>query len=282
MYIKPIKAGLLGLPLSSSLSPAIFRIFSSLSGCEIKYELRECGAAELASVIHTVKSEVWSGFNVTIPHKRAVFKMLDLPDPASRGIKAVNAVRFGRKGLEGLNTDAAGIVSALQENGISPAGKNAVIFGAGGSAAAAGWALGRARAASVTFCARNGGAALETAGNLAEVFPGTVFSAAPFAVPGSPAGIFVNATPLGMYAPGKPPANPKPGDVCLDLAYAPEGTEFIKTSALAGAITIDGLEVLVRQAALSLKFWAGLPGGDIVEFNREALRLLREKLQRGD
>lgn len=276
---KIIKAGLLGLPLSKSLSPDIFRIFARLTGTKIEYELRECGAAELAAVIQTIKAEGWAGFNVTIPHKQAVFRMLDLPDPASRGISAVNAVRFGRKGLEGLNTDAAGILGALEENGTRPAGKTAVIFGSGGSAAAAGWALGRAGAASVTFCARNPGAALAAAGNLAEIFPGTVFSAAPFAVPVSPAKILVNATPLGMYEPGMPPANPKPGDVCLDLAYAPEVTEFIKASALAGAITIDGLEVLVRQASLSLKFWSGLPGGDIVEFNDEALRLLRKELQ---
>lgn len=281
MNSKIIKAGLLGFPLSSSLSPEIFRIFAGLSGAEIHYEPRECGAAELVSVIQAVNAEGWSGFNVTLPHKRAVFKMLDLKDPASRDIKAVNAVRFGRAGLEGLNTDAAGVLSSLEENGVSPAGKHAIVFGSGGAAGAAGWALGRARAASVTFRARNAGAALEAAENLAEVFPKTVFSAAAFAGPGNPAEIFVNATPLGMYEPGSPPASPKPGDVCLDLAYAPGGTEFIKAAAAAGALTIDGLEVLVRQAALSLKFWAGLPGGDIVEFNREALKLLREKLKRG-
>jgi shikimate dehydrogenase len=279
---KQIKAGLLGFPLSKSLSPEIFSIFSGLAGTEIHYELRECGAAELASVIQAVKGEGWAGFNVTIPHKQAVFRMLDLPDPASRDIKAVNSVRFGRGGLEGVNTDAAAIRCSLEENGINPSGKNAVVFGSGGSARAAGWALGRSRAASVTFCARNAAAALETAGNLANVFPGTVFSTAPFAAPEGRAEIFVNATPLGMYQPGMPPAKPKPGDVCLDLAYAPGGTGFVKAAAAAGAAGIDGLEVLVRQASLSLKLWSGLPGGDIVEFNKEALRLLREKLQRGN
>ena len=279
---KTIKAGLLGLPLSKSLSPDIFHIFSRISGTKIQYELRECGAGELAAVIQAVKAEGWGGFNVTIPHKRAVFKMLNLMDPASRDIKAVNAVRFGKMGLEGLNTDAAAVLRSLEENGISTAGKNSVIFGSGGSAGAAGWALGRAGAASVTFCARNGGTAMKTAGNLAEVFPKTLFSTAAFSEPAGPAEIFVNATPLGMYAPGMPPVNPKPGDACLDLAYAPGGTEFIKTAAAAGAAAIDGLEVLVRQAALSLKFWTGLPGGDIVEFTRGAIRLLREKIKQGE
>ncbi len=282
MQKKQIKAGLLGFPLSRSLSPEIFRIFARLTGEEIFYEPRECGAAELASVIQAAKAGGWSGFNVTIPHKQAVFKMLNLPDPASRDIRAVNAVRFGKKGLEGLNTDAAAIVCALEESGAKPAGKTAVIFGSGGAAGEAGWALGRSRAASVTFCARNSAAALELSANLAEVFPQTVFSAAPFSLPAGPAGIFINATPLGMYAPGTPPAKPKPGDVFLDLAYTPGGTDFLRAAAAAGASTIDGLEILVRQAALSLKFWTGLPGGDIVEFSREALKLLRDRLVQGD
>ena len=282
MQKKPIKAGLLGLPLSGSLSPVIFGIFSGLTGEEIVYEKRECGEAELASVIEALGAEGWAGFNVTIPYKRAVFNLLNLRDPASRDIGAVNAVRFGRKGLEGLNTDAAAVRLAFEENGVNPAGKNAAVFGSGGSAGAAGWALGRSCAASVTFRARNSAAALELAGKLSGVFPKTVFSAAPFSGQAGPAEIFVNATPLGMYTPGAPPAEPKPGDACLDLAYAPGGTEFIRNAAAAGARTIDGLEVLVRQAALSLKFWTGLPGGDIVEFNREALRLLRERLKRGN
>ena len=109
MQKKPIKAGLLGLPLSGSLSPVIFGIFSGLTGEEIVYEKRECGEAELASVIEALGAEGWAGFNVTIPYKRAVFNLLNLRDPASRDIGAVNAVRFGRKGLEGLNTDAAAV-----------------------------------------------------------------------------------------------------------------------------------------------------------------------------
>lgn len=280
MQKKIIRAGLLGLPLSGSLSPEIFTIFSGLTGEEILYEKRECGEAELASVIEALGAEGWAGFNVTIPYKRAVFNLLNLRDPASRDIRAVNAVRFGKKGLEGLNTDAAAIRLTFEENGVNPAGKRAAVFGSGGSAGAAGWALGRSGAASVTFRARNGAAALELCENLSGVFPKTIFSSAPFSDRG-PAELFVNATPLGMYAPGLPPAEPKPGDACLDLAYAPGGTDFIKNAAAAGAAAIDGLEVLVRQAALSLKFWTGLPGGDIVEFNRKAIRLLREKLKQG-
>lgn len=282
MANKTYKAGLVGLPLSKSLSPEIFRVFSALTGAAITYELRECGAGELAAVIDSLKREGWDGFNITIPHKRAVFELAALTDPASRVIKAVNTARFGPRGLEGLNTDADAVRWSLEENGAAPDGKAAVVFGSGGAAAAAGWALGRSGAASVTFNARNSGAASALAAGLGTAFPKTVFSAAPFAAPSASAGILVNATPLGMYQPGRPPCAPAAGTVCLDLAYAPGGTEFLAAARAAGAAAIDGLEPLVRQAALSLKFWTGLPGGDIVEFNREALGLLRKGLSKGD
>jgi shikimate dehydrogenase len=275
--IKTFKAGLLGLPLSKSLSPEIFRIFSALTGASITYELRECGAAELPAVIASLRTEGWDGFNVTIPHKQEVFRLVDLSDPSSRVIRAVNTLRFGPRGLEGLNTDADAVREILDENGAAPSGKAAVVFGSGGAAAAAGWALGRAGAASVTFNARNAAAAGGLAARLGAAFPKTVFSAAEFSAPSASAGILVNATPLGMYQPGRPPCSPAAGTVCLDLAYAPGGTAFVTAARAAGAKAIDGLEVLVRQAALSLKFWTGLPGGDIVKFNHEAIGLLRKK-----
>ena len=254
----------------------------SLTGAPIAYKLRVCAAVDLAGVIDSLKAEGWVGFNVTLPHKQAVFGLLDLLDPASRGIRAVNAVRFGPRGLEGLNTDATAVSETLEENGAGPAGKAAVIFGSGGAAAAAGWALGSSGAASVTFNARNKQAAASLADRFALAFPKTVFSAAEFAAPSSSAAILINATPLGMYQPGRPPCAPGPGTVCLDLAYARGGTEFIAAARAAGALGIDGLEVLVRQASLSLKFWTGLPGGDIVKFNREATGLLRKGPLKGD
>jgi len=273
---KQIKAGLLGMPLSKSLSPEIFKIFSALTGAPIDYELRECGAAELPAVVEMLRAEGWAGFNITSPHKRAVFQLLNLADPAARAVKAANAARFGRGGLEGANTDAAAIRAALEENSAEVAGKMAVIFGAGGSAGAAGWALGRCGAAGVVFHARNKAAAVKLAEELAPVFGGTRFSAAGFEEPERTADILVNATPLGMYAPGRPPCQLCGGAVCLDLAYTEGGTGFMAAARAAGAKAIDGLEVLVRQASLSLRFWAGLPAGDIVEFNVEALKRLRE------
>lgn len=275
MSKKQIKAGLLGHPVSKSLSADVFAAFAALTGAEISYSPLDCTPQDLQNLIPALRAGGWAGFNVTIPHKKAVCAMLTLADPAAKACGSVNTVRFGRAGLEGLNTDARALIAALEEAGFSAAGKDAAVFGSGGAAASSGWALGRSAAAAVTFYARDPAAGAALAARLAEAFPKTVFSAAPFGAPAGAHGIVVNATPLGMYQPGRPPCEPRPGTLCADLAYAPGGTEFSRASAAAGAPTIDGLSLLVWQAALSLKYWSGLPAGDIVEFKKEALALLR-------
>lgn len=278
---KIIRAGLFGRPLSGSLSPEVFGIFSRLLGVPISYELRETEASGLTAEIAGARSVGWSGFNVTIPHKRAVLAMLNLSDPAAAAAGAVNAVRFGKMGLEGMNTDARALLQAFEGHGVHAQGKNAVVFGAGGAAGAAGWALGRSRAATVAILARNGAQASGLAARLADCFPETIFAAGPFAAPAKAPDIAVNATPIGMYGSDALPFTPGPACACVDFAYAAGGTDFLRGAAAAGAVRIDGLELLVAQAALALKFWTGLPGGDIVKFSSEALGLLRARTGRG-
>lgn len=281
MLKKPIKAGLLGHPVSKSLSREIFAVFSGLLGEAIDYSPIDCAPADLPLLIPTLRPQGWAGFNVTLPHKQKVCAMLNLADPAAKACGSVNAVRFGRAGLEGTNTDAHALVDALAESGFGAAGRKAAVFGAGGAAASSGWALGRSRAGAVTFHARSAGAAAALAARLSEAFPNTAYAAAPFEEPGRGTEIFVNATPLGMYQPGRPPCEPQPGQLCVDLAYAPGGTEFSNEARRAGAAVIDGLTLLVGQAALSLRFWTGLPSGDIVKFKGEAFSLLEKRLKGG-
>lgn len=276
MKSKIIKAGLFGSPLTKSLSPALFGVFARLAGTEISYELREVPRSQLRGAIDAARLNGWAGFNVTIPYKQEVCALLSQADPAAKAAGAVNSVRFGRTGLEGSNTDAHALREIFAERGLDPAGRAAAVYGAGGAAGAAGWALGRSRAASVVFHARNAAGAAALAARLGDCFPGTAFSSAPFDGPAE-ADIFVNATPLGMYAPGRPPCSPGAGSFCFDMAYAPGGTEFVKAAAAAGAGVVDGLEILVWQGVLSLKFWSGLPAGDIVKFKQEALALLRSE-----
>lgn len=280
MQEKIIQAGLLGRPLSNSLSPEVFNIFARLLGTGIVYTLSETEASGLASAIGAARAEGWSGFNVTIPHKQAVLAMLNLSDPAAAAAGAVNAVRFGRTGLEGLNTDARALLQVFDEHAIKVQRKQAAVFGAGGAAGAAAWALGRSRAASVRILARDENRADALVSRLTDCFPETVFSSGPFSAPDAVLDIAINATPIGMYAPGPLPFKPRPSCVCVDFAYGRAPTDFIRAAAEVGACRIDGLELLVAQAALALKFWTGLPAGDIVKFTREALGLLRDKMEK--
>ncbi|OGR65929.1 MAG: hypothetical protein A2X31_01130 [Elusimicrobia bacterium GWB2_63_22] len=273
---KVIKAGLFGSPLDKSLSPELFGIFGRLAGTAISYELRDVPRSHLRGAIDGARLNGWAGFNVTLPYKQEVCALLSQADPAAKAAGAVNAVRFGRTGLEGNNTDAHALREIFCERGMDPAGRAAAVYGAGGAAGAAGWALGRSRASSVVFYARNTQAAGALAARLGDCFPGTAFSTAPFEGPAA-GDIFVNATPLGMYTPGRPPCAPGADSFCFDMAYAPGGTEFGAAAEKAGATVVDGLELLVWQAVLALKFWSGLPTGDIVKFKQEALALLRSE-----
>lgn len=276
MPSKKIKAGLIGHPVSRSLSPEVFAAFAALTGEAVEYELVDCEPQDLPLIIPTFRPRGWAGLNVTIPYKKQVYSLLDLADPAASACGAVNAVRFGRAGLEGMNTDARALRHALDEAGYAAAGKSAAVFGSGGSAASSGWALGRACAARVTFHARNAAAAAALAARLSAVFPKTTYSVAGFEKPAGRPDILVNATPLGMYEPGRPPCEPGPGALCVDLAYAKEGTDFCRAAAAARAGLVDGLSLLVWQAALSLHYWTGLPSGDIVKFKQDALALLKK------
>ena len=281
MQAKTIKSGLFGRPLSRSLSPAVFAVFSELTGGAISYELRECSTQGLAAAVAAARAEGWTGFNATIPHKRAVLEMLDSADKAARETGAANTARFGEKGLEGTNTDAYALSNALKERGISAAGLSAAVYGAGGAAAAAAWALAVAGAAHIDICARKPASALALKSRISKYFPATTFGTPPFGEPPAEDVILVNATPIGMYTPGTPPCAPRAGDICIDLAYSAGGTDFTRTAKAAGARAVQGLDLLVWQAALALEFWGGFPGGDIVKFKNDALALLARRLEGG-
>ena len=281
MQAKTIKTGLFGRPLSKSLSPKVFGVFSELTGAPISYELRECATPELAAAISAARSEGWTGFNVTIPYKSAVLEMLDSASKAAQDTGAANTVRFGEKGLEGTNTDAHALASALSEHGIAVKGLSAAVYGSGGAAAAAAWALAGAGTAHIDICSRRQAPAEALKSRLSKIFPATSFGTPPFGEPPEEDVILVNATPIGMYSPGTPPCAPRQENICVDLAYAAGSTDFIRSARAAGARAVDGLDLLVWQAALALEFWGGFPGGDIVKFKNDASSLLARRLQGG-
>lgn len=203
--------------------------------------------------VRALPASGFAGANVTIPHKEAALALATQTEPRARAIGAANTLTFtAQGGLMADNTDAPGLIAALPE---APRGLRALVLGAGGSARAAVWALREAGASEVLIWNRTPDRARRLAADLGA----TVVEAVP-----EPIDLLVNCTAVGLRAGDDPfaqlPVTPallsRTGCVA-DLAYGPRETALLAAARAAGAVTVDGLEVLVRQGALSLERWTG-------------------------
>jgi shikimate dehydrogenase len=191
----------------------------------------------------------YAGANVTIPHKLAALELADSASDVARAIGAANTLTFG-DGIAADNTDAPGFIDALGE---SPRGLRALVLGAGGAARAVVWALADAGAADVAVWNRTP----ERARELAEAFGARAVTAA------EPADIVVNTTAVGLHEGDDAAQLPLHGlgqpRLACELVYRGDGaqTPFAAWATRAGARVVDGIEILVRQGALSFRRWTG-------------------------
>jgi shikimate dehydrogenase len=206
-----------------------------------------------AETVRALPASGFAGANVTIPHKAAALALATDATPAARAIGAANTLSFpGDGAIEADNTDAPGLLAALPE---PPRDARALVLGAGGSARAAVWALREAGAAEVLVWNRTGSRARDLAGDL---------GAWAVEAPAPPVDLLVNCTAVGL-APEDDLSDALPGlpqllaaaRCVVDLAYGEHETRLIAQARAAGAHTVDGLEVLARQGALSLERWTG-------------------------
>jgi shikimate dehydrogenase len=192
----------------------------------------------------------FAGANVTIPHKEAALALADEATDRAREIGAANTLTFDGRTIRADNTDAPGFLAALP---LDPAGRRALVLGAGGSAKAVVWALQHAGAeVHVWNRTREKAEALG-----AEVADGWL-----------DADILVNCTSVGL---GNPSSDEVPAfkswpfepddlgelSCVVDLVYGPGGTDLERAARAQGIPTVDGLEMLVQQGALSYESWTG-------------------------
>src|SRR5258708_5690195 len=183
------------------------------------------------------------GFSVTIPHKQSILKHLKECDPLAAEIGAINTVVVGRDGsLFGCNTDYVGILRALEKK-LVLAGSHVLIFGAGGAARAAAFALAKAGAL-VGICARREKAARELAKAAGgEVFPRRALRSASFDA-------ILNATPIGMHPHSQiSPLSSRELNcrVVMDFINRPQKTQLLKLAARKGIPGVSGVEMFVPQ-----------------------------------
>jgi shikimate dehydrogenase len=250
-------AAVIGAPVAHSLSPTIHNAAFEACGLDWVYVAFEVAAGRGGDAVAAMRVLGWSGLSVTMPHKEDAARAVDRMSPDAAVLGAVNCVVPAAGGLLGENTDGPGFVDALRlECGFEPAGRSAVVVGAGGAARAVVLALARAGAASVTVVNRTPARA-----HLAARLAGSAGLVGP---PGSADGadLVVNATSLGRGGAGEPmPVHPGAlgaGQLVVDLVYGPEPTPFLAAAAARGATTADGLGMLVHQAAHSFRLWTGM------------------------
>ena len=260
------KVGLIGWPVEHSLSPAMHNAAFQALGLGWRYELLPVPPGQLGAALADLSAGDFGGANVTVPHKSAVVAYLDEIDAAAQAIGAVNTIAVQGNRLLGHNTDAAGFVEALREEGLEPSGRRALLLGAGGAARAVAFALAQAGCA-VAIYNRTMVRAAELAHDMQDLG-----LRAPVAwVPGEAAleeldlarfDLLVNATTAGMWPNCEDTpwpealALPSHGTV-FDLVYNPLETRLLRQAHLAGARTIDGLGMLVWQGALAFELWTG-------------------------
>ncbi len=261
--------GIIGYPIGHSISPVFQQAALDDLKIDAEYRAYEVSASDVGRFVDSLRSESVLGINVTVPHKEAVMPFLDEIDDWAVEAGAVNTIvnRSGR--LAGYNTDGYGFLRALRESGgLDPAGKKALILGAGGSARGVVQALLRAEIASLTIANRT----LARAQSLADMARSRGVQAEAMPLESDRLGdaarsaeLIVNCTSLGMTHGPDEVASPlradqiPPAALVYDLVYNPGLTPLLKAAAQAGAATLGGITMLVYQGAASFEIWLERP-----------------------
>jgi len=219
---------------------------------EWSYEAIEVSPGQFEQRVRAMPGEGFVGANVTVPHKGAALLVSERRSGVAREIGAANTLTFQDDEIRADNTDALGLMESLPE---SPAGRRALVLGAGGAARAVVWALTREGAEvsvwnrtperAAKLCAELGGEVVENPG------PGDYE-------------LIVNSTSVGLH--GEDPFADLPlasdwfgfSQTVVDLVYGDRQSKLLQVAGEAGAEVVDGLEVLVRQGAASFRIWTGV------------------------
>ncbi len=247
------RLAVLGHPVGHSRSPAMHNAALAELGLggEWSYEAIDVDPDAFEARVRAMPGEGFAGVNVTVPHKAAALALADELSETAREIGAANTLVFREGEIRAENTDADGLLNALPG---SPAGKQALVLGAGGAARAVVWALLR-EGARVAVWNRT---ELRSR-NLCEELGGN-----PVSEPDQAEyDLIVNSTAVGLG--GEDPFAELPLDpggfgaaqVVVDMVYGTEPTALLRAAETAGATAVDGLEILVQQGALSFEIWTG-------------------------
>jgi len=258
-----LRAGVIGFPIAHSRSPAIHRAWIEALGLDAAYDAIETPPQALADFVERHRGGgVLKGVNVTIPHKEAALTLADIASDTARQAGAANVLIFRSDGVvEARNTDGAGMLEAFRiaAPGFRVHRARVLVLGAGGAARGAVAALAQAGAAQIVIVNRT----FDKAQALADAFAGNAV-AAPYDILRAEvtADAVINATSQGLGSTQSPRLNWPVGGrgrVAMDMVYKDETTPFLADAKARGWDAVEGLEMLIGQAAPSFEAFYGAP-----------------------
>ncbi len=260
-----------GWPAAENPTQVMVEAANRHHGLAWRYLTIETPPERLGEAVRGARAMGFAGFNCTIPHKVAVIEHLDGVGESARLMGAVNCVVRREGKLIGENTDGKGFVEGLRPLA-DPVGQRLVMFGAGGAARAIGVEMALAGAASVIVVNRSEQRGRELVGLLrertsiaAEFVPWDGDYRIPEAID-----VVINATSIGLYPDvdarlALDVATLRAGMIVADVIPNPPRTRLVRDAEARGGRVIDGLDMLVNQGVIGIKYWTGLePDADVM------------------
>ncbi|HUD41377.1 MAG TPA: shikimate dehydrogenase [Dokdonella sp.] len=247
-----------GQPVAHSLSPRIHAAFAAQAGIDLDYRRIEAAPEAFADALAAFAGAGGHGANVTLPLKERAAALCIAITPRAQRAGSVNTLTRDPRGWVGDTTDGIGLLTDLaMRHGLQPAGLHVLMLGAGGAARAAAFALLDAGIDRLVIANRTPARAQQLAAALAD--PRATAVAAD-AAPVGPFDLIVNASAAGHHGAAPPVAHEilRSARLAYDLSYGAAAAPFLALAKSAGAArTVDGLGMLVEQAAASFAIWHG-------------------------
>ena len=261
-------AGIIGYPLSHTLSPSMHNFIYQKLGIDVEYKKWEISPNNLKSHIEKINNENFIGANITVPYKEKIVSLLDEIRNEAKFTGAVNTIVKNNNKLIGYNTDVYGIEQTLDIKLKNDVINNAVIFGAGGAAKAAFFVLLQRGLNNLTIVNRTKSNALKMISKFNNVNCDqniiTLNEKSQIKSACLSADLIINTTILGMKGSGYEDISPidstfiDSNSVIFDMVYNPTKTQLIKIALERNANIIEGLNMLVYQAIKSIELWTGI------------------------
>jgi shikimate dehydrogenase len=256
-----LRACVIGHPVAHSRSPLIHKYWLAVHGIAGDYTRVDVPPEKIERFFDDFPKSGYVGGNVTIPYKEIAFRKVVEADPVARALGAVNTIWHKDGKLYGASTDVHGFIANLNRSqpGWEKQAKMAVVIGAGGATRAIAYGLIEKKIPNIVVANRTRARAQDLAAHFeGKLVPVALSNLMPYL---READLLVNATSLGMT--GQPPLaldlSPlKKSAIVYDIVYAPLETELLKAARARGNPVVDGLGMLLHQAAPAFERWFGV------------------------